>query len=118
MGYVIQRQLQQAIMEIKGSEGTKIQVVPFQLALDLLNDIESRSITWDVVDFEQRAREIEEWEFDKNFDDMDVEVPEEFMLYDRSKFSEALVIMMKEHDCNNGITWDTVEYWLNEFCKA
>ena len=37
-------------------------------------------------------------------------------LYDRSKFSLALERMDHDHDCNNGITWDTIDYYLDEYC--
>ena len=38
-------------------------------------------------------------------------------LYDRSKFQESLEKMIHEHDANIGISWDTVDIYLNEYCK-
>lgn len=70
-------------------------------------------LTWSAEDFESKAQEKE---------DIDLEDGEEYsedfpMLYDRSKFSNALSIMKDRHDCNIGVSWDTVDYLLDEYCK-
>jgi hypothetical protein len=38
--------------------------------------------------------------------------------YDRSKFEHALCEMVRRHDSNHGITWDTVDYYLDEICRV
>lgn len=61
------------------------------------------AIEWTVEDFETQAQERENM------------LGEE--LYDRSKFKEAHNRMMHAHDGSVGISWDTVDFWLNEVCK-
>ena len=38
-------------------------------------------------------------------------------IYDKSKYEDALDHMLRHHDCNNGITWDTISFYLDEYCK-
>lgn len=63
---------------------------------------ETRTITWSVEDFISKAidEKGESWE---NF-------------YDKLKFAEALNDMIDNHDCNYGITWETVKDYLNNYC--
>lgn len=62
----------------------------------------SRSISWSVEDFVNKAEGIEEdWR----------------EIYDEEKFSDALDNMIEHHDANEGIGWSTVQYYLDEFCK-
>ena len=63
---------------------------------------EIRTITWSVEDFISKAidEKGESWE---NF-------------YDKSKFAETLNDMIDNHDCNYGITWETVKDYLDKFC--
>ena len=70
-------------------------------------------MVWSIGDFETIAKQLE---------DVDTDAEEQYtdenpMLYDRSKFSEALYLMERRHDCNYGVTWETVEYYLNEYCR-
>ena len=37
-------------------------------------------------------------------------------LYDRNLFPKALDMMIGTHDANVGITWETIDFWL-EWCK-
>lgn len=68
------------------------------------------SITWCLDDFEQQAIVFEERE------QTEKELAEKPILYNREKFSEALSDMKRHHDANFGISWDTVDYYLNEHC--
>ena len=74
---------------------------------------ETISLVWGIGDFEGKAQELEEI-YPDNGDQYTDENP---MLYDRSKFGEALQLMERRHDCNYGVTWETVEYFLNEYCR-
>lgn len=60
---------------------------------------------WSVEDFEQRAADIEEF--------LESKEP----VYDRSKFKLALTEMVRSHDAQIGLTWDTVDFWLDEICR-
>ena len=60
---------------------------------------------WTVEDFVHRAAEIEESNRGGK------------TLYDPSKFEEALHCMVNNHDANMGISWDTVDFWLDEMCR-
>ncbi len=120
MSYSIERKLQQAAdqwYKTPSKQKYKTQVVPLKFVLNLIAEFSSRSIVWGVFDFESRARETEGWESGEDFEDMSIEVPEKFKRYDRTKFEDTLIRMIKEHDYNNGITWDTVDDYLDEFCK-
>ena len=64
-------------------------------------DYKARSIVWSVADFEDRSS-IEKFNNYK---------------FDKTKFSLALKLMIKDHDANTGITWDTVDYYLDTYCR-
>ena len=66
-----------------------------------------RAIWWSVDDFEHRAWTIE------------AEFPESAPLFDRSKFMEALECMCHDagEDPDYGITWDTVDQYLQDMCR-
>jgi len=38
-------------------------------------------------------------------------------IYDRNKFIDTLHLLRKNHDCNYGITWYDIGFYLDEFCK-
>ena len=61
-----------------------------------------RGVLWHIDDFEQQAQVAEE--------------PTGLMLFDRTKFQEVLESMIQHHDCNIGITWDTIDFYLDEYC--
>ena len=37
-------------------------------------------------------------------------------IYDESKFQEALDRMIHKHDASHGISWETVDFWLDKIC--
>lgn len=82
------------------------------ILLCYFNDIMSKCIEWSIEDFEQRAKELENANTDFETDEQ-VYIPE----YDRSKFEQALLDMIHKHDRNLGITWNTIDYYLDEWCK-
>lgn len=65
-------------------------------------DFQDRSITWGVEDFASRAEELE----GENWRE----------IYDEDLFEENLYDMIRHHDCNNGVTWDSIDCYL-ESCK-
>jgi hypothetical protein len=69
---------------------------------ELCNKLD-RSITWSVEDFAERARQLK----GKNWR----------RYYDEDKFDEVLLTMIHDHDCNNGITWDTIDAYLDYQCR-
>lgn len=71
--------------------------------LDEFKNIASFVIQWSVEDFEEQA-----------MNRCDDDYPG---IYDPSKFEEALYMMMKDHDAEMGITWDTVDHYLDLYCK-
>jgi len=38
-------------------------------------------------------------------------------IYDIAKFTEALENIKSKHDANLGITWDTIDFALNYYCR-
>ena len=70
---------------------------------DELEALSNECIRWSEEDFEHQARlkkgqEWEEW-------------------YDKTRFEEALHSMVNKHDANRGICWDTVNHYLEEYCR-
>ena len=80
----------------------------YALKRKLLNalDPDYYAIWWAVDDLEQQAETYEEQGGD-----------EIGSIYDRSKFKDTLERMMREHDCNHGISWETMDYYLDEYCR-
>lgn len=62
-----------------------------------------KGIYWSVEDFKLRAETLAE----------DEDWREKF---DESKFLNSLETMIRKHDCNIGITWETIDYYLTEYC--
>ncbi len=65
-----------------------------------------RSIPWNVEDFKGRAEQLKEANPKKNY------------IFDETKFEDALEQMIKKHDANLGISWETVDIYLREYCLA
>lgn len=63
----------------------------------------TKCVVWSTEDFKGRAIQIEGEDNWQN-------------VYDESKFQEALDRMIDKHDAESGITWITVDFWLNELC--
>ncbi len=61
-----------------------------------------RSIVWSVEDFIYRAEQIKGTYWQD--------------IYDKSKFEKQLYEMIDAHDANYGITWESVDYYLDECC--
>ena len=59
-------------------------------------------VYWHIDDFEMKATSLEEGELKP--------------IYDRTKFQDSLVNMIRQHDACLGITWDTIEVYLDEYC--
>lgn len=84
-----------------------------------------RGVYWQVSDLEGRALELEAEEYkrqrakelDVDEDDIDVDEGEAPQLYDRSKMFDGLEYMIRKHDANEGITWITIDFILDEYCK-
>lgn len=70
-----------------------------------------KSISWDILDFKSQA----EQRWDIHLDDYPNAVCWQDV-YDESKFEEALHRMIYKHDATIGITWDTIDFWLDEMC--
>lgn len=87
--------------------------------MKVINALESdyvpswKAITWDVLDFEDRAKE--RWQYHTNRDPIKEQTCWQDV-YDESKFQEALEMMIHKHDATIGITWETIDFWLDEMC--
>lgn len=60
-------------------------------------------LTWSVEDFEAEAERL----VGENWKD----------IYDESKFEDALFEMIDNHDAEWGINWNSVAFYLNQYCK-
>jgi hypothetical protein len=90
------------------------------------SESDQNSVNWSVTDFEERAieRELDEMEESNpelhkqiTYSETHIPIPPQYVLFDRSKFKTALATMIRKHDANNGITWDTIDYYLDEHCS-
>ena len=64
--------------------------------------LREHSVTWGVLDFVSRAENAEGEGWKK--------------VYDEEAFEDELISMISNHDASVGITWDTIDYYL-ENCK-
>ena len=62
------------------------------------------SIAWCIDDFESHAEHIEEIHHDGG------------KVYDRDKFQDALHRMINKHDASIGISWESIQVYLDEYC--
>jgi len=70
------------------------------------------SIRWTVDDFCEQAAS-NEFNIDPNFE---YKNDDSFRKYDPTKFQYALELMIHKHDAMYGISWDTIDFYLNEYC--
>lgn len=118
------KELKEQAQELLNCGNSKEQAQGYGM-MRVLNELETnyvekwRSISWSVYDFEGRAETI--W---KSFADCH-EVEGEFPyasatswkdVFDKSKFHKALEQMINKHDCDTGINWVTVDFYLVEMC--
>lgn len=68
---------------------------------DAVAELSNRSVTWHEDDFELRARESQAGR----------------KAYDKKKFTEALYRMIRRHDAEIGVNWDTVDCYLEDCLK-
>jgi hypothetical protein len=66
--------------------------------------LRNEAVIWSVEDFEQQAIDYEENHCYG------------LQVFDRRKFQEALNTMIRKHDATIGITWDTIDCYLEQ-CK-
>ncbi len=66
-------------------------------------DYYNRSVSWNIADFEWRANQLVDGDWKK--------------VYNEEEFGTALYSMMENHDATVGITWDTIDHYLDEYCK-
>lgn len=82
--------------------GIEVGRIEVEQAREIIENSGRGVITYSIADFEGRAEYLK-----KEFGDE----------YDESKFPIALERMVARHDMNDGITWVTVDFYLNEYCK-
>ena len=106
----------------ENSEGIPIPDDVADCSIDSINDINnptSISLNWGITDFETRAIELEtdaDENFEPEYDPQGVLINKPFPIYNRTRFPQALFQMQHHHDCNNGITWDTIDFYLHLLC--
>lgn len=94
--------------KLSEEEKYKVQVVPLELVLAQLQELRKRSVIWSVEDFESRAiHQLDLGDDDETWKEK----------YDETKFDEALMQMIHDHDCNYGITWNHIDEYLDQYCK-
>lgn len=77
----------------------------------LIEDANTIHISWSVVDLQDRANEHEERFQEEN------KLKVKPTLYNREAMYSALHKMKRQHDCNIGITWETLDVYLDLYCK-
>jgi len=71
---------------------------------DILRDKAKQCISWSVDDFEEQAKQ-----------NSDPDTWEQY--YNKDYFQSALEEMVNNYDSTIGITWDTVDNYLEMYCK-
>ena len=90
--------------------------------LKMLQDKKETSITWTVEDFIYRAFQKEYDDFNDfmkmdNINNTSIEDAKKYLKkYDADKFEDALYDMIRHHDAEIGITWDTIDTYLDNDC--
>lgn len=77
---------------------------------------DKRSIVWSVDDFIQQA--MKRWEIVAFLPTNSIyqNTTKWQDVYDESMFENALYEMIRKHDANYGITWETINFYLDEYC--
>jgi len=85
-------------------------------AKDYQEEKDKRSIVWSVEDFISQAES--RWELVAFLPTNSIyqNATKWQDVYDESMFENALYEMIRKHDCNNGITWDSINFYLDEYC--
>ena len=78
--------------------------IPISKVDDILDNISNVAIAWSEEDFESQAIQ--------NTNETDWRE-----YYNEKMFGIALERMIRKHDASIGITWDTIDYYLDEYCK-
>jgi hypothetical protein len=86
--------------------GIEVGKIDIEQAKEIITNSGRGVITYSIADFEGRAKDIVG-------DNEDNEYAPEF---DETKFPLALEKMINSHDMCNGITWDTIDFYLEEYC--
>ena len=89
-----------------GAKGVSTYLLTHDRKREIENALDhtSHQVSWCVDDFEQHAAFIESEENGKE-------------LYDRDKFPFALQRMIDKHDASIGISWETIQVYLDEYCS-
>lgn len=77
---------------------------PVDKVIRYLNNLSTNCIRWDIEDFEDVAK------IKTNEEDWD-------QYYNKEMFGSALDEMIQHHDAEIGINRQTVEYYLDTYCK-
>jgi len=106
------------ISEIESFEEELIEKLGFIKAE--IRRIGNESISWSVDDFLQQALLAEKvYEADPNIEMNQISMKNAHKYlrkYDPDKFQDALEVMVDKHDAGIGITWDTVDVYLDDHC--
>jgi len=71
---------------------------------DILETLATECVRWSTEDFKHQAimaTSAEEWD----------------LYYNKDMFQPALEEMIRKHDASVGITWDTIDYYLETYCS-
>lgn len=104
----------QALMNERGC-------IPSEAVWKVLDEIEKEvterdrgAVHWCEEDFAGKAKEM----VDRMLDIENDKDKTWKKYYDEKKFSDALDMMINKHDCETGINWYTVEFWLDNMCRT
>ena len=81
---------------------------PADTVVNRLENLAQKCIRWDEEDFEMRAK-------DRIDDGEEQGVWDQY--YNKDMFSIALEKMISSHNANYGITWDTIDCYMDDYCK-
>lgn len=80
---------------------------------EYLKELSKRCIIWSVEDFISQAEQ--RWDSDFNMKKYPSAIKWQD-IYDESKFQNALHEMIQKQDCEYGITWESINFYLDKYC--
>ena len=86
--------------------GIEVGKIEVEQAKEIITNSGRGLVTYSIADFEGRAKDLIK----------DSEEEQETLDFDETKFPFALEKMCTNHDMCNGITWETIDFYLMEYC--
>jgi hypothetical protein len=89
--------------------GIEVGKIEVEQAKEIITNSGRGLVTYSIYDFEGRSKDL--------IKDLEEDEEQETLDFDETKFPFALEKMCTNHDMCNGITWETIDFYLMEYCR-